>query len=219
MPGARSRLAARLANDMSRNLPVIVVGAILLLIAGGVTFMVKRYGPGSPNDTADAELEQLARTNPSLEISKRLEDSSNRVPAFWIKETGSGREVLMPRSLADDGNATVEFTSCASAPIPPRLLPPTASTPVCMLITSGGHKLNAFYFSAKGRVSDMQAFYDGPSTGRHRSSFHWEEESMRQAALPDGKIGFAYSYYLYGYGSGTDFSVAGLVGYRRDGIP
>jgi hypothetical protein len=206
---------------MSKNLPVVVVSAIFLLIAGGITFMVKNYGPGTASDTGDPTLEQLARTNPALEVTRRLEDSANRVPTYWVQEKSSGHEVLMPRSLADEGNATIAFTSCAAAPIPPRLLPSNASTPICMLISDSSHKLNAFYFSAKGRVSDMVDFYDGakrPNENR-RLSFRWEEESMRQAVLPDGKMGFAYSYYLYGYGTGTDFSVAALVGYKRDGIP
>ena len=49
-------------------------------------------------DTGDPALDQLARANPALEVNKRLEDSSNRVPTFWVKEKNSGHEVLMPRS-------------------------------------------------------------------------------------------------------------------------
>jgi hypothetical protein len=202
---------------MSKNLPVIVVGVIFVLIAGGITFMVKNYGPGTASDTGDPVLDHLARANPALEVSKRPDDSFNRVPTFWVQEKSSGQEVLMPRSLADDGNAIIAFTSCAAAPIPPRLVPPKASAPICILISGSGHKLNAFYFSTKGRVSDMVEFYDGPNN--RRVPFRWEEESMRQAVLPDGTMGFAYSYYLYGYGRGTDFSVAALVGYKRERIP
>src|SRR4051812_42428023 len=137
---------------MPKNLPVFVVSVIFLLIAGGVTFMVKNYGPGTASDIGDPTLEHLARANPALEVKRRLDDSANRVPTYWVQEKSSGTEVLMPRSLADDGNATIAFTSCAAAPIPPRLLPPNASTPICMLISDTSHKLNAFYFSTKGRV-------------------------------------------------------------------
>jgi hypothetical protein len=200
---------------MSKNVPLIFGVVFFLLAAGGITYVVKTAGP----DTGDPVLIQLTAGNPSLEVSQRLNDSGNRVPTFWVKDKSSGREALMPRSLADDGKATIAFVPCDSAPIPPRLLPPKIVTPpVCVQITGDGEVLNAFFFTTKGQVGDMIKYYDGPpSPGENRRpNFWWEEESMRQDLKT---MAFAYSYYLHGGGSGTDFKVDALVGYKRERTP
>ena len=194
-----------------------MIGVAVAMAVGVLFFVMTRdahSGDRAEVGATDAVLQRLRKSNPMLRIEKRLDDDFNRVPVYWINAPNSSRSVPFPRSVADEDSVVVEFMPCDDAAIPARLLLQGATTTACVRVTSTDHVLDAFCFVAKARLNDVVTHFDGPATGR-RLDHRYAEETAHDGVMADGSHGFAYSYFLYEGGKGTEFEVYGFAGYRR----
>jgi hypothetical protein len=191
---------------MSTGLKIFLVFPVfisLLLLGVYIYGRILNIDPTDPAHTGDPLLKQFQLANPQLGI----EDEFSRLPVYWIREPGSSRKILFPRSEAD--GAKVRLTACDLTRIPARLLYPNYTEITCLELDNDAHKLSVFYFRTKDRIKKVVDFYEAPLDPSRHFGSHRDTYSERREE--DNSRAFLFSYFLY-----EAVDTKGFVGYREE---
>ncbi len=155
-----------------------------------------------PEQTTDPLLKQLQLLNPHL----RIEDEFTRLPVYWIREPGSSRKIMLPKSEA--AGAKINLRACNLTAIPPNLLYPSRTEMACLDIANDTHNLSAFFYRTKDNLKKVVGFYEAPldATRRFGTSRSNDEERLEE----DKSRAFLFSYFLH-----QSADLVGFVGYRE----
>ncbi len=197
---------------MYKNLGLIFFAGVLV-VAGVVIYRsIRSAAEDTTPAPIDVSLEKLRSRNPGFTITKAVFD---RAPLFWVTDPKTGSTVMVPWEQSED--AVIEILPCNVSEVPERLLYPHRSEPVCLRLTNDDYVLSAIFFHSSDRLYKVITYYDGPRTTLGAVG-QWKEETGRQGRLPDGSMGFLYSYLFYEHrinGTGPA-DLAAFVGYKRE---
>jgi len=155
-----------------------------------------------PDQTTDPLLKQLQLLNPHL----RIEDEFTRLPVYWIREPGSNRKIMLPKSEA--AGAKISLQECDLAGIPPTVLYPNRTEMACLEISNDTHHLSAFFFRTKDNLKRVVDFFEAPlDRTRHFGTSRSNDEERREE---DKSHAFLFSYLLH-----QSADLVGFVGYRE----